>query len=58
MNQTIPNLTDRQWQTVFSAVRRYQHERCMLNSEQYWDCSEILDELFDFAYTQQREQPT
>lgn len=58
MNQTIPNLSDRQWQTVFTAVRRYQFEKCILDSEQYWECSEILDELFDLAYTQQIEQPT
>lgn len=58
MNQTIPNLSDRQWQTVFTAVRRYQFEKCILDSEQYWECSEILDELFDLAYTQRREQPT
>lgn len=58
MTQTIPNLTDRQWQTIYTAVRRYQFERCMLDSEQYWECSEILDELFDLVYTQTREQPT
>jgi hypothetical protein len=58
MNQTIPNLTDRQWQTVFTAVRRYQFEKCILDSQDYWECSEILDELFDLAYTQTREQPT
>ena len=58
MNQTMPNLTDRQWQTVYSAVRRYQFERTLLDSQDYWDCSEILDELFDLAYTQRKEQPT
>lgn len=58
MTQTIPNLTDRQWQTVYSAVRRYQFEKCILDSQDYWECSEILDELFDLAYTQRREQPT
>ena len=58
MNQTIPNLSDRQWQTVYSAVRRYQFEKCILDSQDYWECSEILDELFDLAYTQQSEQPT
>jgi hypothetical protein len=58
MNQTIPNLTDRQWQTVYSAVRRYQFEKCLLDSKDYWECSEILDELFDLVYTQTREQPT
>ena len=58
MDQTIPNLTDRQWQTVFTAVRRYQFERTMLDSQDYWECSEILDELFDLVYTQRQEQPT
>ena len=58
MNQTIPNLTDRQWQTVYTAVRRYQFERTLLDSQDYWECSHILDELFDLAYTQRREQPT
>lgn len=58
MSKTIPNLTDPQWQTVYSAVRRYQFEKCVLDSEQYWQCSEILDELFDLVYTQTREQPT
>jgi hypothetical protein len=58
MNQTMPNLTNRQWQTVYSAVRRYQFERTLLDSKDYWDCSEILDELFDLAYTQRKEQPT
>jgi hypothetical protein len=58
MNQTIPNLTDRQWQTIYTAVRRYQFEKCILDSRDYWECSEILDELFDVVYTQTREQPT
>ena len=58
MNQTIPNLTDRQWQTVYTAVRRYQFEKCILDSQDYWECSQILDELFDVVYTQTKEQPT
>jgi hypothetical protein len=55
---TLPNLTDNQWQTVYNAVRRYQFEKTILDSKQYWECSEILDELFDLVYTQTREQPT
>jgi|GWRWMinimDraft_13_1066021.scaffolds.fasta_scaffold01612_9 hypothetical protein len=55
---TLPNLTDRQWQTVFTAVRRYQFDKTVLSSEEYWECSHILDELFDLAYTQRKEQPT
>jgi hypothetical protein len=54
----MPNLTDRQWQTIYTAVRRYQFERTLLDSVDYWECSEILDELFDLVYTQTREQPT
>jgi hypothetical protein len=58
MNQTIPNLTNYQWKQVFFAVRRYQHEKTILNSEEYWQHSEILDELFDLVYTQNQEQAT
>lgn len=58
MNQTIPNLTNQQWQMIYTAVRRYQFEKCLLDSVDYWECSEILDELFDVVYTQTREQPT
>jgi hypothetical protein len=57
MNQTIPNLTDRQWKTVFTAVRRYQ-EWSVFDPKTYDECGEILDELFDLAYTQMKEQPT
>jgi len=58
MNQTIPNLTEYQWKTVFYAVKQYQNTRTELNSDDYWECAEILDELFDLVYTQTREQPT
>lgn len=58
MNQTIPNLTDSQWQTIYSAVRRYQFEKTQLDSKSYWECSEILEELFDVVYTQRKEQET
>ena len=58
MDQTIPNLTNQQWKTVFTAVRRYQIEKTLLNSEDYHECNEILDELFDLVYTQRQEQPT
>ena len=52
------NFNNEQWKLIFTAVRRYQIERTLNDSQDYWECSEILDELFDLAYTQQREQPT
>jgi len=52
------NFNNEQWKLIFIAVRRYQIERTLNDSQDYWECSEILDELFDLAYTQQREQPT
>lgn len=47
-----------QWRLIYTAVRRYQIERCGHDSKEYWECSAVLDELFDIVYTQQREQPT
>jgi hypothetical protein len=52
------DFTTEQWRTIFTAVRRYQFEKCILDSKDYWECSDILDDLFDLAYTQRREQPT
>ena len=52
------NFTQQQYKLIFTAVRRYQIEKCLLNSDEYHECSEILDELFDTVYTQQVEQPT
>lgn len=52
------NFTQQQYELMFNAVRRYQFEKTTLDSEQYWQCSEILDELFDSVYTQRQEQPT
>lgn len=52
------NFTQQQYKLIFTAVRRYQFEKTLLNSNEYHECNEILDKLFDFAYTQQREQPT
>ena len=47
-----------QWKLIHSAVRRYQLEKCGHDSKEYWECSAILDEIFDLVYTQEREQPT
>lgn len=52
------NLSTEQYKLIFTAVRRYQYEKTLLNSKEYHDCSEILDELFDLVYTQRQEQPT
>jgi len=52
------NFRQDQWKLIFTAVRRYQIERCVNDSAEYWECSAILDELYDEVYTQNREQPT
>jgi hypothetical protein len=52
------NFTQEQFKLIYTAVRRYQFEKCLLDGQEYWECSEILDELFDKAYTQRLEQPT
>ena len=50
--------TQKQYKLIFTAVRRYQFEKTILDSKEYHECGEILDELFDTVYTQQVEQPT
>jgi hypothetical protein len=52
------NFTHKQCKLIYHAVRRYQIEKTILNSNEYHECNEILDELFDIVYTQQQEQPT
>jgi len=52
------NFTPEQYKLIFTAVRRYQFEKTILDSKEYHECAEILDELFDTVYTQQVEQPT
>ena len=52
------NFTPEQYKLIYNSVRRYQIEKTILNSDEYQQCNEILDELFDTVYTQQREQPT
>ena len=52
------NFTPDQYKLIFNAVRRYQIEKTVLDSPQYKECSEVLDELYDLVYTQNVEQPT
>jgi hypothetical protein len=52
------NFTQEQYKLIYNSVRRYQYDRTILDSKEYHQCSEILDELFDKVYTQQKEQPT
>ena len=52
------NFTQKQYELIFAAVRRWQIEKTILNSSEYQECSVILDELFDSVYTQRVEQPT
>jgi len=52
------NFTPEQYKLIYNSVRRYQIEKTVLNSPEYQECGEILDELFDTVYTQRVEQPT
>jgi hypothetical protein len=52
------NFTDEQYKLIYNAVRRYQIEKTILNSEEYNECDVILTDLFPYVYTQQQEQPT
>jgi len=52
------NFAPEQYKLIFTAVRRYQIEKTILDSDDYWKCDEILDELFDTVYTQRVEQST
>lgn len=52
------NFTTEQYKLIFTAVRRYQLEKTILDSQQYHDCDEILNQLFPYVYTQRQEQPT
>lgn len=52
------NFTPEQYKLIYNSVRRYQIEKTILNSSEYQDCNEILDELFYTVYTQHTEQPT
>lgn len=52
------NFNQQQYKIIYNSVRRYQIEKTVLNSSEYHECNEILDELFDSVYTQQVEQST
>jgi hypothetical protein len=52
------NFRQDQWKLIYNAVRRYQIEKCITDSPEYWECGTILDELFDGVYTQNKEQST
>ena len=52
------NFTQEQYKLIYNSVRRYQFEKTILDSKEYHECGEILDELFDTVYTQKVEQPT
>jgi hypothetical protein len=47
-----------QWRLIQTAVRRYQIDKCLHDSKEYWECSDILDEIFDLCYDHGRDQPT
>ena len=52
------HLRQDQWKLIHTAIRRYQIDKCVNDSPEYWECSAILDELFDLVYTEEREQST
>lgn len=52
------NFTPEQYKLIFTAVRRYQIDKCLHDSKEYHQCGEVLDELFDTVYTQRVEQST
>jgi hypothetical protein len=50
------NFTQEQYKLIYNSVRIYQYEKTILDGKEYQECNEILDELFDKVYTQQKEQ--
>jgi hypothetical protein len=52
------NFTTNQYKLIYNSVRRYQLEKCVHDGSEYWECDEILNQLFDTVYTQKQEQPT
>ncbi|UYA57546.1 hypothetical protein SCREM1_89 [Synechococcus phage S-CREM1] len=58
MQTTLPKFNSADLKLIYAAVRRYQIEKTVVESTDYWRCSEILDELFDHVYTQEVEQET
>lgn len=51
------NFTQEQYRLIFTAVRRYQLDKTVLNSKEYHECNEILDSLFESAYAEELGQP-
>lgn len=54
------NLTQEQYQLLFTAVRYYQTYVSLPNTDHhlYNQCNDILDQIFPYAYSQRLEQPT
>lgn len=50
------NFTQPQYKLIFDAVRRYQIEKTIVDSNEYIECDQILNSLFDHVYTQKMEQ--
>ncbi len=44
------NFRQDQWKLIQTAVRRYQIDKCLHDSKEYWECSAILDEIFELVY--------
>jgi len=44
------DLRQDQWKLIQTAVRRYQIDKCLHDSKEYWECSSILDEIFELVY--------
>ncbi len=55
---TLPKFNHAELRLIYDAVRRYQQEKTIIDSNEYWRCSDILDEMFDVVYTQVRERTT
>jgi hypothetical protein len=51
-------MTPEQKKVVYNAVRYWQMNRVALDGKEYKICDEILTDLFDYVYTQTKEQPT
>ena len=50
------NFNQEQNKLIYNAVRRYQVDKCIRDSKEYHECSDILDSLFLLVYTQKQEQ--
>lgn len=52
------DFTPEQYKLIFTAVRRYQIDKCLHDGKEYHECNDILNVLFPYAYTQRQEQST